>query len=364
MSNGPQTPQILIVGAGAMGLGAGYHLQLAGAAITFLVRPARVLEMSRSQVLYSYDDATLKTFADYRLISDVAEISSSSYDYVIVTLDSLTTRKPEGTALLKSIGDAIRESSTEVIIGGVGVGLHDYYLRTMALPAHRILNGALGMLSHQVAKFELPLHAPTDPVLLSKADVAYRHIHKTSFLLDDRFPEAARRFAAIYDASGVSSCQIMKRQEFAMMTKFMFPVFAASELLGWPHAKNLGNNKELWALTVRSVQEIQGFEEHGVAGKAAQAATTADGLLGTWSSLEQATLPLDFAAFNKFHHGSKVRAQDIELLKDCVKVGEQEGQPMSALKELLDKVQTRAQAEQDVLHRRRYECLEPRAARP
>ena len=42
---------------------------------------------------------------------------------------------------------------------------------------------------------------------------------------------------------------------------------------------------------------------------------------------------------NKFHHGGKVRAQDIELLKDCVKVGEQEGQPMTALNELLDRVQ-------------------------
>jgi Ketopantoate reductase len=91
MSNRPQTPQILIVGAGAMGLSAGYHLQLAGAAIAFLVRPARVLEMSRSQVLYSYDDATLKTLANYRLISDVAEISRSSYDYVIVTVDGFST---------------------------------------------------------------------------------------------------------------------------------------------------------------------------------------------------------------------------------------------------------------------------------
>jgi hypothetical protein len=340
MSNWPQTPQILIVGAGAMGLGAGYHLQLGGVAIAFLVRPARVLEMSRSQVLYSYDDATLKTFADCTLISDVAEISRSSYDYVIVTLDGFTTRKPEGRTLLRSIGDAIRDSSTEVIIGGIGVGLHDYCVRTMALPAHRILNGALGMLCHQVANFELPLHAPTDPVLLSKADVAYRHIHNASFLLDDRFPEAARRFAAIYDASGVSSCQIMKRQEFAIMTKFMFPVFAACELLGWPRARDLDNNKELWDLTVRSVQEIQGFEEHGLAGKAAQASTTADGLQEIWSSLEQAALPLDFAAFNRFHHGSKVRAQDIELLNDCVNVGEQEGQPMSALKELLARVQT------------------------
>src|SRR5260370_27345285 len=129
MTKEPQTPQILTVGAGAMGLGVGYHLQLAGAAISFLVRPSRVLEMSRSRVLYSYDEATLKTFADYRLISDVAEISRSSYDYVIVTLDGFTTRQPEGRALLKSIGDAIRQSSTEVIIGGVALCLHDYYLR-------------------------------------------------------------------------------------------------------------------------------------------------------------------------------------------------------------------------------------------
>jgi hypothetical protein len=193
MGNGP-TPQILIVGAGAMGLGAGYHLQLAGAAVTFLVRPARVVEMSRSQLLYSYDDATLKSLADYRFISDVAEISRSSYDYVIVTLDGFTTRKPEGRALLKSIGKAIGESSTEVIIGGVGVGLHDYYLRTMALPANRVLNGGLGMLCHQVANFKLPWHVPTNPVLLSKADVAYRHIHKTSFLLEEPLP---RRGAAV-----------------------------------------------------------------------------------------------------------------------------------------------------------------------
>jgi Ketopantoate reductase PanE/ApbA len=336
MGNEAQTPQILIVGAGAMGLAAGYHLQLAGAAIAFLVRPARVPEMSRSQALYSYDDATLKTFENYKVISDVAEISGSFYDYVIVTLDGFATRSSEGTALLKSIGDAIRRSSTEVIIGGVGVNLRDHYLRTMALPEHRILNGALGMLCHKVVNFELPLHAPTDAVLLSKADVAYRHLHKTSFVLDDRFPEAADRFAAIYDACGVSSCQIMKRQDFAILTKFQFPVFAASELLGWPRAKDLDNNTDLWALTVRAVQEIQAFEEHGSAGKAA---ATGDGLLDIWNSMEQAAFPLDFAAFNKLHHGVKVRAQDIQLLQDCVKVGEREGQPMSALKELLDRVE-------------------------
>jgi hypothetical protein len=45
-----------------------------------------------------------------------------------------TTRKPEATALLESIGAVIRESSTEVIIGGINVGLLDYYPRERKTP--------------------------------------------------------------------------------------------------------------------------------------------------------------------------------------------------------------------------------------
>jgi hypothetical protein len=344
MSNGPQAAQILIVGAGAMGLIVGYHLQLGGAAVTYLVRPERASELSRPQILYSYDDATLKMLSKYKIISDTSKIYFSSFDFVIVTLDGFTVRKPEPAALLKAIGEAIRASSTDVIIGGVGVGLHDYYLETTGLAAHRVLNGALGLFCHPVATFQLPVHAPTDPALLSKADMAYRHINTTSFFLGDSSPEAALRFAAIYDASGKSSCQIMRQQEFGMLTKFMFPVFAASELLGWPRAKDLDSDKKLWALTIQAVQEIYGLDEHGEAGKAAQAATTADGLIDIWSSLEQALLPLDFAAFNKYHHGIKVRAQDIELLESCMQVGEREGKPMTALKELVGRVERKRPA--------------------
>jgi len=45
-----------------------------------------------------------------------------------------TTRKPEATALLESIGGVMRESSTEVIIGGISVGLLDYYPRERKTP--------------------------------------------------------------------------------------------------------------------------------------------------------------------------------------------------------------------------------------
>src|SRR5258708_24585772 len=93
----------LIVAAGAMGLVAGYHLHLGGAEITFLVRPGRVEDAARPKILYCYDDATLKVFSAFKVVSDVTEISSSSIAYVIVTLDGFAVRESEGVSLLQTI---------------------------------------------------------------------------------------------------------------------------------------------------------------------------------------------------------------------------------------------------------------------
>ncbi|WP_199821983.1 2-dehydropantoate 2-reductase N-terminal domain-containing protein [Streptomyces sp. XY152] len=41
------TPSVCIVGAGSMGVVTGYHLGLAGASVTFLVRPHRQAQSSR-----------------------------------------------------------------------------------------------------------------------------------------------------------------------------------------------------------------------------------------------------------------------------------------------------------------------------
>ena len=49
-------PSVLIVGAGATGLPIGYHLALAGADITYLVRPGRKAALDSRPPLYCYDD--------------------------------------------------------------------------------------------------------------------------------------------------------------------------------------------------------------------------------------------------------------------------------------------------------------------
>ena len=49
-------------------------------------------------------------------------------------------------------------------------------------------------------------------------------------------------------------------------------------------------------------------------------------------------LPLDYQAFNKFHHGGKVREQDIESLKACLKAGIKVDRKMASLEQLIQLV--------------------------
>ena len=116
-------PAVTIVGAGAMGLIAGYHLNLAGADVTFLVRTKRLAELQSPQILYCHNDGELKEFTQYRAVSSVAEINCAAQAYILVTLDGAVARTPEASEMLRAIGAAIRISSTKLLIGGVGVGL-------------------------------------------------------------------------------------------------------------------------------------------------------------------------------------------------------------------------------------------------
>ena len=49
-------------------------------------------------------------------------------------------------------------------------------------------------------------------------------------------------------------------------------------------------------------------------------------------TMEREMRPLDYQAFNRFHHGGKVHAQDAKALHDCLAEGQRQGQQMTALK--------------------------------
>ena len=73
----------------------------------------------------------------------------------------------------------------------------------------------------------------------------------------------------------------------------------------------------------------------GVTGRRVQAKLSPALLGHMQAGMEAALRPLDFTAFNRYHHGAKVLAQDVGVLRDCLAMGNATDHPMPSLKELL-----------------------------
>ena len=334
-------PQVLVIGAGSMGAIVGYHLSLAGAGVTFLVRAHRAKQLDRPQLLYCYDDKKLKEFKDFSYFTDPAKIIGAKYDYIVITLDSAALRNDTGKELVRTIGEAARGTDTKVILGSVFINLLPWFLETSGLSAKQVTNGPLGILAYPTTATELVQSSQQDLDLITKADQAYTGSLGFGMQLDDSSPEVANAFTELYNASGVSRCIVTPAAQLALFTTPLFAALAAFDLLGWPKIKDINVEDETWKLGTDGVKEIRGLSIHGEAGQQAAAATTSANLAEMLAGIEKQVLPLDFQAFNRFHHGGKVNLQDCELLRACVRLGEAEGKTMSAVKELLNRLETR-----------------------
>ncbi|MFS2154403.1 ketopantoate reductase family protein [Rhizobium sp. Rhizsp42] len=330
-----ENAKVLVVGAGSMGLATGYHLSLAGAEVTFLVRPHRLPELSRPQILYSYDDNTLRTFSDYSIIDTPTRIASERYDYIVITLDGAALRASAGVEVVRQIGLAAKDQHSGIVLGTIGTSLRDWFLEQSGLPGDQVTNGALGIQCYPVAAANLPLHSPTDPKLLHQADLAYRHCWPFGFIVDQSSETVARGFAELYARSGESSCVIQTPLEFAVGITPLFAMLAACELLDWSPTTRINPASPEWELGVEATREIQGLGIHGAVGQKARQATTAQGLVEIWRTWEQDMLPLDLQEFGRYHHGGKVNVQDRLILQDCLAKGAAEGREMPFLTNLI-----------------------------
>ena len=332
------SPSVLIVGAGALGLVTGYHLSLAGAEITFLVRPNRMAALQTPQQLYCYDDHRLKTFDRYRAVASVDEAVSSGYDYVLITLDGATCRGQEATAMLSELGNGIRATDACVLVCGVGV--YDYICEVMSLTPARVMEGTMGLLSYQTDRVTLPLNPPTDADALAQAAIAYHHMgDNPGFMIANEPEEPVVRFAALYNASGISKCKVVNATVYRMMTASAFPIMAIFDIAGWPDAATMAENRELMSLGARAMAETMALPRHGWRGKLGSLVINRFTLGKLNASLEKACLPVDYSAFNQFHHGGKVREQDIQVMRASAESGRAQGKAMPALHELLRRYQ-------------------------
>lgn len=316
----------------------GHHLARAGARITFVVRAARARQMPAQFRVYSYDDGSTAVFDGFDVRPGAAALAGGGHDFVVLALDGASLGDDEGRALLAAIGDAIGDGATQLVVGSIGIGLRELVVGATRLPDHRVSSGRIAALGHKTQGVTLKLHPPTDPQQLAQADFGMRHLQGAGFVIEDRNPELARGFAEIFDRSGLATCQVVPADQFALHSRAIFPVFLASELLGWPDADRLTGDATLWPLCVEAVRAIMGLAEHGQAGAAAAAGLSAAMLSAIWRGLEAAALPLDWQSFNAYQHGDRVRTADHRLLEGCVRRGEAERRDMAAVRELLARV--------------------------
>ncbi|MHA7279849.1 ketopantoate reductase family protein [Arthrobacter sp. MDT2-2] len=332
-------PSIGIVGAGSVGVNAAYDLIRARIKVTFLVRPHRQEQLSRPQVMYSYDDNTLDQFSGYDVITDPAALSGQRLDVLIVTLDNASLQTEAGLTLTKEIGRAFHGTKTGVVLNAVGIEVISWFLSQSGLSEEQVTMGNTNALVHEVGAANLPADPSVDADLLAQADYAVKHLGPERFLIDDSSPNFAKTFAALYTANGIP-VKIESGAESAIGFSMLAPTLAWG-LLNWRSPDEIDPTDETWQLGANSMREIQQLNVFGAAGKAAAAQTTPEGVLQMFRHMAQQSRPLDFADFTAYHHGGKVNRQDLDFIDDARQRAEAEGQDATALRELARRFQNK-----------------------
>lgn len=329
-------PRVLIVGAGALGITCAWHLQRAGADITFLVRLHRIAALEHEQTLYCYNDQTVKALEPYSVLSDVAELPGQSYDFILLTLDGASCRTEQGMATIAALGQAFAPQSTKMIICGVGIGLYEHVRSTSGFSAENLCEGSMRMFAYQVAMDNTPLPAAEYKAQHDSATIAYQYFSdRVGFFLSSRPKIAAKKFAALWNQCEEVSCRLMPPVVYAPFSNIFFAFTVASELGDWQGIEALLADRALWHMCCEAQREIMRLKEHGLMGLVMSLFMSDKRLEKMMRQMEQDAEPMGFTAFNRLHHGGKVLAQDIQILERCVALGEGQGKSMNALKDLL-----------------------------
>lgn len=328
--------RVLIVGAGALGLTTGYHLQLAGAEVSLLVRPHREAALLQAPQLYSYDENRVHSFENYRLFTAEEQLRGENFDFVLLTLDGATCLSEQGTMTLSALGEILRNDAAIMLICGVGLGLYDHVRRSTGLPPERLLEGTMKMFAYQTGAPCAPQPDPAVKEPHDTADVAYLNFpDHVGFYVTTTPKPASRAFVALYSRSGPAICKTIPTGLYRMTTNTFFSFTVASELKGWEGTEALIGDSELWPLCCESQREILRLRRNGFLGKVFAWMFSDKRIAGMMRKTEAEASPMGFTAFNRCHHGGKVLAQNVGILERCIAEGEATGQALPATSELL-----------------------------
>jgi 2-dehydropantoate 2-reductase len=137
-------PNILLVGAGAVGQVYGYHLQRGGARVAYLVRPKAAAACERGMVLYALNSRGPRVplrFAADAVFTSLDEVAKETWDEVWFCVPADAVEE----AWLASIAAAVGQAR----IIALPPGLESEQKIRAAFPGRDVVAGLIGMVSYQ-----------------------------------------------------------------------------------------------------------------------------------------------------------------------------------------------------------------------
>lgn len=312
-------PEVLVIGAGAVGQVFAYCYQRGGANVTFLVRDRYRDEAAKGFTLYPLNKRRHPpvTFAGFGLVTSARDVAARRFDQVVLTVSSPALRGPWLAELLAAAGDAT--------IVALQPGLDDRgVLLAAGADPERLVQGIISLISYHAplpgeARFPRPGMAFWFPPLAPSP-----------------FSGPVARVDAVVKALTAGGLPAKRHKDVGKSAGFptavMMPYLAALELGGWT-VRGAVNSGTL-ALGARGAREAIAVVGHALGKPPLRVRLLARPRilrLGVWAARPIIPLPLETYLREHF---TKVGDQTTDFLDLYIAKGRAANLAVEALSEL------------------------------
>ncbi|MFT5686384.1 MAG: hypothetical protein ACI8RZ_007340 [Myxococcota bacterium] len=307
------SPRVLLVGAGAVGLVYGRHLQRGGADVNFYVRPKYAEEVSAGFSMYNLNHSHKPTrFEGFGVLTELEAVEKQEWDQVWLCISSTALQGDWLAPFLAATGAAT--------IISLQPGLFDQDNLSDLIGAERLVTGLISFSSW---------HAPLPETTRPEPGFAYWHPP----LAQSRFD--GPRAAAIVACLKAGDCPAGEGGAVtngARGTAMLLPIIAAMEIGGWTFAGLRAPEQiNLAAQAIRQASAIT-CQKIGISAGPVKIVARPLVIAGLYR-LAPRIAPFDIERFFQSHF-TKVGDQTLQALTDWIDEGERGGMPTDALASL------------------------------
>jgi Ketopantoate reductase PanE/ApbA len=307
-------PNVLIVGAGALGRVIGRHLQVSGASVSVLVKQQQRDRATRGFCLHRmrrWRRPTTETFVPVEVFTDPSAIGSAPWDVVWLCVHS--------PALSESWVQELHSCTGRATIVSISQGLHDRARLERLWPESQIVEVVPALFA-----FDAPLGTPDRPI----SGTGYWIPPGAALAVAGR-EAPARAVIGQLQRGGLSAKYDGVTGRGSLIAALNIPYFAALESAGWSFA-SLGDGFRVAAGAAREAS-------NAVASARAMAAPprlrTSPWLARATFRLLRLLTPFDFETYTR-NHFTKVGDQTRDMLESWIEAAQSQQLPITRLEQL------------------------------